>query len=464
MEEKEELNKQFVKLICLNILCFMIILAICGVFIFTYVRNSTYKVIDDELVRSVERIKEFDYSMENKRIENYEILDIIGEKIAEIESYEAGLFGSQEENQDENNKSTLKDFMLSKKVRNPNAIVILRDEDGSILNESELGRIGDVAQNIPFDKEKLGQIYEVAVANGKDYYYRMISSEIDTLDSSTFGTRYVQILINVDSEKAVIEQDFKIILTTILIGSLLSILASYLLSKNNLKDIQNNIEKQTEFVQNASHELRTPLTIIQAKQELLLQEPNAKIVDKSEDIALTLSETKRLSKLVKDLMVLTRSNNNAKLNKENVNIDEYLTNLVQPYTEIAKMQNKTINLNLKYNSDIDIDTSKIYQLMIILLDNAIKYTEEGDTIEVRSLQEGNKCVIEVADTGIGISDEGLKRVFERFYREDKARNRSTGGSGLGLSIASVIVKEHGGQIKASHNSPKGTVFSVKLPR
>ena len=464
MEEKDELNKQFVKLICLNILCFMIILAICGVFIFTYVRNSTYKVIDDELVRSVEKIKEFDYTLENKRMDNFELLDIIGEKIAEIESYEFGLFGSQDGNQNENNKSALKDFMLSREVRNPNAIVILRDENGDIINEDELGRMGEVAQNIPFDKEKLGEVYEVAIENGKDYYYRMISSEIDTLDSSTFGTRYVQILINVDSEKAVIEQDFKIILSTILIGALLSILASYLLSKNNLKDIQNNIEKQTEFVQNASHELRTPLTIIQAKQELLLQEPNAKIVDKSEDIALTLSETKRLSKLVKDLMVLTRSNKNAKLNKENVNIDEYINNLVQPYTEIAKMQNKTINLNLKYNSDIDIDTSKIYQLMIILLDNAIKYTEEGDTIEVRSLQEGNKCVIEVADTGIGISDEGLKRVFERFYREDKARNRSTGGSGLGLSIASVIVKEHGGQIKASHNSPKGTVFSVKLPR
>ena len=464
MEEKDELNKQFVKLICLNILCFMIILAICGVFIFTYVRNSTYKVIDDELVRSVEKIKEFDYTLENKRMDNFELLDIIGEKIAEIESYEFGLFGSQDGNQNENNKSALKDFMLSREVRNPNAIVILRDENGDIINENELGRMGEVAQNIPFDKEKLGEVYEVAIENGKDYYYRMISSKIDTLDSSTFGTRYVQILINVDSEKAVIEQDFKIILSTILIGALLSILASYLLSKNNLKDIQNNIEKQTEFVQNASHELRTPLTIIQAKQELLLQEPNAKIVDKSEDIALTLSETKRLSKLVKDLMVLTRSNKNAKLNKENVNIDEYINNLVQPYTEIAKMQNKTINLNLKYNSDIDIDTSKIYQLMIILLDNAIKYTEEGDTIEVRSLQEGNKCVIEVADTGIGISDEGLKRVFERFYREDKARNRSTGGSGLGLSIASVIVKEHGGQIKASHNSPKGTVFSVKLPR
>ena len=114
--------------------------------------------------------------------------------------------------------------------------------------------------------------------------------------------------------------------------------------------------------------------------------------------------------------------------------------------------------------DIEIDSSKIYQLIIILLDNAIKYTEDGDIIEIRTELKENKCVIEVADTGIGVSDEGLKRIFERFYRENKDRNRETGGSGLGLSIANYIVTAHNGTIKASHNKPKGTVFTIKLPR
>ena len=128
------------------------------------------------------------------------------------------------------------------------------------------------------------------------------------------------------------------------------------------------------------------------------------------------------------------------------------------------MQEKNIILNLQYKNEINIDTNRIYQLMIILLDNAIKYTEKKDSIEIKTYSKDNKCIIEVKDTGIGVSDEGLKRIFERFYREDKARSRETGGSGLGLSIASFIVNAHGGIIKASHNTPKGTIFTIKLPK
>lgn len=121
-----------------------------------------------------------------------------------------------------------------------------------------------------------------------------------------------------------------------------------------------------------------------------------------------------------------------------------------------------MELNLNYNKEINIDKNKISELMIILLDNAIKYTEENDTITISTYSKDGKCNIEVADTGIGISDEGLKRVFDRFYREDKARNRETGGTGLGLSIAHTIVTRHKGSIKAMHNSPKGTVFLVRI--
>ena len=100
--------------------------------------------------------------------------------------------------------------------------------------------------------------------------------------------------------------------------------------------------------------------------------------------------------------------------------------------------------------------------MVILLDNAIKYTAKGDTITIKTYQKDGKCNIEVQDTGIGISDEGLKKIFNRFYREDKARSRATGGTGLGLSIASTIVLSHKGTIKAIHNKPKGTIILVKI--
>ena len=221
--------------------------------------------------------------------------------------------------------------------------------------------------------------------------------------------------------------------------------------------------KQTEFVENASHELRTPLTIIQAKQELLLQEPESKIIDKSEDINLTLKETRRLTKMIKELMTLARSNTNEYvLNKEEFNIDELILEIVKPYKDYADLENKKIELNLNYKKKIKADKNKITELLIILLDNAIKYTGENDTITIKTYSKEGKCNIEVADTGIGISDEGLKRIFDRFYREDKARTRETGGTGLGLSIAHTIVTRHKGSIKAMHNTPKGSIFLVKI--
>lgn len=229
------------------------------------------------------------------------------------------------------------------------------------------------------------------------------------------------------------------------------------------KPIYKSYKKQIEFVENASHELRTPLTIIQAKQELLLQEPNAKIVDKSEDINLTLKETKRLSKLVKELMALARSDTNEyKLNKEKVNIDSLIKEVVVPYEDFAKAKDKNIVLDLKYEKEINVDKNKITELLIILLDNAIKYTVEKDTITIKTYAKDGRCNIEVRDTGIGISDEGLKRVFDRFYREDKVRSRATGGTGLGLSIAHTIVSKHKGTIKAMHNEPKGTIILVRI--
>ena len=121
-------------------------------------------------------------------------------------------------------------------------------------------------------------------------------------------------------------------------------------------------------------------------------------------------------------------------------------------------------LKLKYGKTIKIDINKIHQLFIIVLDNAIKYTEKNDNITVSTYEKDNKCVIEIIDTGIGINDESIEHIFERFYREDKARSRASGGSGLGLSIADYIVDLHGGTIKAEHNNTKGTKIIIKLPK
>ncbi len=168
-------------------------------------------------------------------------------------------------------------------------------------------------------------------------------------------------------------------------------------------------------------------------------------------------------KMIKELMSLARADNNDyKLNKEKTDIDKLIKEVTIPYMDFAKIQEKNIIFDLQYGKEIKIDKNKIIELLIILLDNAIKYTEENDTITIKTYSKDGKFNIEVQDTGVGISDEGLKRVFDRFYREDKARSRATGGTGLGLSIAHTIVTNHKGTIKVMHNQPKGTIILVRI--
>lgn len=443
MNEQDRFKKQLLKHTLYNICAFAIIFSIFGILIFCLVRNITYSSVDLTLKECADIYLEADNNLQG--LSNY-FIQSQGSKKEEFA----------------NSINAMRDYVLSRKVTNPKVIVILRDGDSNVLNSDDLGRnYNEYLAQLDFNKKILNKIYEICINN--TYNYRAINLKLDS--DSDENLRYIQLLINVDSENELISHYMDIISVGILTGIIMSIIASYILSKKTLVPIANTLKKQMEFVQNASHELRTPLTIIQAKQELLLQEPDAKIIDKSEDIMLTLNETKRLTKLTKDLMILARADeNNIKLNKEKVDIDELIEGMAKPYIEMAEFEEKQMKLNLQYEEEAFVDTSKIYQVMVILLDNAIKYTEKGDCIEINTYSKDGKCVIEVKDTGVGISEEAITHIFDRFYREDKARNRETGGSGLGLSIADVIVKAHNGTIKASHNKPKGTIFTIKLPK
>lgn len=439
MKDKEMLRKQLIIHIIYNLMAFAFIFSIFGIIIAFTFKYITYSTIDQELINTanifIQDVSDMEKMSDFFLKDKYSDLEIFEDELREI-----------------------RDYNLVRMVQNPKYTVILRDVDANALNIGDLGLYYEENDSkIIFDKNNLNTVYDLSF--GTDFHYRAINVKLDSKKPENI--RYVQILLNADSEKILVDNFGRLVWNGVIVGTFLSLVASYILSTKTLKPIENAFEKQTEFVQNASHELRTPLTIIQAKQELLLTEPNSRIIDKSEDIVLTLNETKRLAKLTKDLMLLANSNKMI-LNKEKVDIDKLIENIVSPYIEIANLSNKKLNLNLNCKKEIEVDVNKIQQLIIILLDNALKYTEEGDCIEVVSYNKDGKCNIEMRDTGIGITDTGLKEIFNRFYREDQARNRETGGSGLGLSIADTIVKAHNGSIKAIHNEPKGTIFIVKL--
>lgn len=442
MKEQDTLRKQLVIHMVYNLIAFALIFSVFGLIVAFTFKYITYSSIDQQLIDTANT-----FIQDNKRLETASDY-FLKNRYFDFQVLEKDL-------------RDIRDYNLSRKVNNPKYTVIIRDKDGKILNYDDLSSYFEENDMlIYFDKDNINDVYTLRLTSSSSY--RAINVKLGDEDDED-NIRYVQILLNADSEEILVNKFDELIINSVAVGILLSIFASFVLSKKTLKPIETAFVKQTEFVQNASHELRTPLTIIQAKQELLLTEPNSKIIDKTEDIALTLNETKRLTKLTKDLMILA-SSNKLVLDKEIVNIDELITNTVSPYNEVASLSNKEIKLNLKYGKNLEVDVNKFQQLLIILLDNALKYTEKGDSIEIASFLKDGKCNIEVRDTGIGISDEGLKEVFDRFYREDEARNRETGGSGLGLSIADTIVKAHGGTIKAMHNTPKGTIFSIRLPK
>lgn len=434
MKEQRIIRIQLLKNMIVNLILLTVIFGVFSLFILNQFNNYLYKSVDKELMQ---------YKNQLEDISSFVIKD---EKTLNNEDF------SDEELTDEVQKNI-------DKIANPRVVTILRDDDGDVIATSlSVKYFADYIGKSNFNGNRVGEIYEIKV-NSK-YFYRATTCKLTASNGDTY---YMDILININSEKEMTENFSKSLSIGTVIVVVLSIIISWYLSKRAMEPIISSYKKQAEFIQNASHELRTPLTIIQAKQEMLLQSPGSKIIDKSEDIALSLNETRRLSKMITELMDLARSDSNTtKIHKSMTNMETVAKEIVVPYKEMAELQNKNMVLNVNCDRELNVDKNKIKQLLVIVLDNALKYTEENDTIDVDIHNHEEKLIMNIKDTGIGISDEGLKHIFERFYREDKARSRSKGGTGLGLSIAQTIVKSHGGSIKISHNKPKGIVVTIKI--
>ena len=434
MKEQRIIKIQLLKNMIVNLILLTVIFGVFSLFILNQFNNYLYESVDKELMQ---------YKNQLEDISNFIIKD---EKTLNDENF------SDEDLTKEVQKNI-------DKIANPRVVTILRDDEGDVIATSlSVKYFADYIGKSQFNGNRVGEIYEIKV-NSK-YFYRATTCKLTASNGDTY---YMDILININSEKEMTENFSKSLSIGTVIVVILSIIISWYLSKRAMEPIIASYKKQAEFIQNASHELRTPLTIIQAKQEMLLQSPDSKIIDKSEDIALSLNETRRLSKMITELMDLARSDSNTtKIHKSMTNMENVAKEIVVPYKEMAELQNKNMVLNVNCDRELNIDKNKIKQLLVIVLDNALKYTEENDTIDVDIHNHEEKLIMNIKDTGIGISDEGLKHICERFYREDKARSRSKGGTGLGLSIAETIVKSHGGSIKIVHNKPKGIIVTIKI--
>ena len=225
-------------------------------------------------------------------------------------------------------------------------------------------------------------------------------------------------------------------------------------------------DMQTDFVANVSHELKTPLTNIKSYTETLLDGALDDRATSERFLGIVDAEADRMNRLVKDLLQLSRLDHG----KDALNLKE--TNIVSlldaAVTKVAlTAQQKDQQLNTLYDKDANIrcsvDRDSFEQVILNVLTNAIKYTESGGRIDIDALEHAGTARIIVKDTGIGIPQESLPRIFERFYRVDKARSRSMGGTGLGLAISKQIVEQHAGTIEADSREGEGTKIVITLP-
>ncbi|WP_373705965.1 sensor histidine kinase [Jeotgalibaca porci] len=343
-----------------------------------------------------------------------------------------------------------------------NTQIILWTENGEILNKEVLGGRYTQLNTLTLDATKLNEIIPVVLAES-NLSFRSIT--IENSESLSSEVAYIQFLTNTNQIDDSLTTFQWILFVCMFIFWLISLGVSVFSSKMNMKPLLLAWQKQQEFVENASHELRTPLTIIQNNLQHLFTRPNQTILEQSPRIAQALSETRRLTNLTNDLLLIARSDGNqATIQPEETDIDRFLEQLIQPFVEIAEMQDKTFHFTNEISEPLSFDASKIHQVLVILLDNALKYTQAKDEIQLVAKQINPKWwQVVVRNTGSTIPDTQKKLIFERFYREEQSRNQETGGYGLGLAIAKQIVKNHHGKLFVSDWTNQGVQFTLQLP-
>jgi two-component system phosphate regulon sensor histidine kinase PhoR len=234
---------------------------------------------------------------------------------------------------------------------------------------------------------------------------------------------------------------------------------------HDITQLKQTDKVRRDFVANVSHELRTPLSILRGYIETLLDNPQTSDKELSRILRVMERHSKRLGLLVDDLLTLAHlESRSAGLQFSDVQLAELLQSVIRDWEK--KLAEKQLKVVVDLSPDartIRADETRLHEVLYNLLDNALKYSRENGEIRLRAAQHGPDIVLSVTDNGIGISKDDLRRIFERFYRADKARSRELGGTGLGLAIVKHIAQLHGGRVEAESELGKGTTIRVILP-
>ncbi len=322
---------------------------------------------------------------------------------------------------------------------------------------------GDEAQ--PTSRESL----TAALSNGSDLRTATFNDEPQRVESFAIsdsqGNVYViQISRNVSGQEIGLHKLQLLLLLGGVGGIILSGIGSLFLATRALVPIREAFARQRQFTADASHELRTPLALIRANAEMLSRSGVRLPPEDSELVSEIIRETDHLNRLIGDLLTLARADSqHIQITRKPVDLRALVSDVHDDLRYIADSRGIQSEVTLDGPVTVQGDEGRLRQLLLILLDNSLKYTNPGGHVDLTLTNLDNHAHLVVSDTGIGIPHKDLPRIFERFYRVDRAREHDSGGTGLGLAIAAWIVHAHHGSIKAESEPGRGTRFMVDLP-
>lgn len=351
----------------------------------------------------------------------------------------------------------------SKQITPPNFTIFLNEDNKIIMNTTISNPSGFVGRNqenlqhlvdLILEREEASGTLKIEGTSGLRYIMGKVKiDELNSIVQITFMSRILEV--------HALEEAKRNSYTLSMYLMVLLLITSFVLSLWTFKPIKKAWDQQHQFLADASHELRTPLTAIKANLDVLLTSPNKTIAEQSKWINYIKDETIRMQSLANDLLFLAKNDMQVnKTNYETFNLSTLALNTILSLEPLAFETQKQLEYKIQENIFISADTNRIKQLLIILLDNAIKYASPNSIITINITKISRRVQLSFENCFLGEID--VDKIFSRFYRDDNSRNRQTGGSGLGLAIAQSIVKEHEGKINAK-NQDKVLTITITLP-
>lgn len=272
------------------------------------------------------------------------------------------------------------------------------------------------------------------------------------------------VFLDITSRQGILTNLIYTFLAAALIMFIIIFFISRFFANRSIKPIREAFEKQKRFIGDASHELKTPLAVINTNVDVLLSNGDETVNSQSKWLHYIKSEVERMTKLTNDLLYLAQMDySDIKMIFTDFNISEVVENVLLTMEAVVFENNINLDYNIEPNLKMHGNSEQLQQVTMILLDNALKYTNAEGNVGIILKKQHNSIFLSVTNTGEGIPEEHLNKIFDRFYRVDKSRARKSGGYGLGLAIAKAIVEQHGGKIYAKSILNESTTFTVELP-